>query len=354
MRLKIASVLLIFSVTLLAQAPAQDASIAREIHQLRKAAGAQPPSDDWNSLKARVMQSLDLADRAARAGRNYLALEEMGRAMVVLEANQEAAQSAEAGLKQFEKAWSKASVQLVADDQKARQWDWGSAPAAVRAIGETAQGESLVLLEAARAYAGATQPQAGYFYVGQAKAQAHLAQFAHTLELRVSQTSAPRDVSDEIRDLQQQINAEFQPPKSIERHSDFIVLNATLKLAGDLNRQKFYAGALYKYLAAVQLLAMLDRNVPAQDARGQLRDAVAAARKALNAKRDDSIAQIFVERAETLVISDAQPSDADWANAQAIVRKVLPAYEAAVAASRQPKRQAASLVRLTLVRWPYT
>ena len=349
---KTAFFVLAFVLALLAPAAAQDSSIASEIRSLRKAADAQQPSEDWTSLKPRVLESLDHADRALRAGRNYLALEEVGRAMALLESNQQAAQGANADLKQFEEAWGKASVQLVADDQKDRGWDWGAAPAAVRAMGETAQGESLVLLEAARAYAAATRPQAGYFYLGQAKAEAHLAQFAHSLGLRSSHPAAGRDISEQIRDLQQQINAEFQPPKSIERHSDFILLNATLKLAGELNQQKFYAGALYKYLAAVQLLAMLDGKAPPPAERGQLQDAIAAARKKLNAQRDDSIAQLFVEKAEALATPDA--SDADWANAQAIVQKVVPAYDAAVSASPQPQRKSATLVRLTLVRWPYT
>jgi hypothetical protein len=88
-----------------------------------------------------------------------------------------------------------------------------------------------------------------------------------------------------------------------------------------------------------------------------LKSALAAARQKLDAsKRDDSIAQLFLERAESQVThaDGSAPSSDDWRSAQLILEQVLPAYYAADKPPATLERAANKTVDITLVRWPYT
>jgi len=143
--------------------------------------------------------------------------------------------------------------------------------------------------------------------------------------------------------------AAFQPPRSIDQHSDFIAINAQLKLARELDSGGLPAGALYTWLDAVQQFGALEAQDPDEATRAQLREQLAKARADLDAaRRDDSIALLFVQRAEV------RAGLGEWKRVRAIVEGVLPAYRAAMqgppAAQRTPREE----VRITLVRWPYT
>src|SRR5262249_37415890 len=149
-----------------------------------------------------------------------------------------------------------------------RRKAWDDTTAATRAIGESAQGKIETLVEASRAYAAVTSPGEGVFYLGQAQAAAELAALAHELRsVRGSPRPPPlRSVLPELDTLQAKVNRAFRPPRSIERHPDFIRLNAALKLARELDAATLYGGALYQYLDAVQQLAALDPPSAARDA----------------------------------------------------------------------------------------
>src|SRR5262249_29775607 len=142
---------------------------------------------------------------------------------------------------------------------------------------------------------------------------------------------------------------EFKPPRSIELHSRFIALNATMKAARELDAAKLYAGALYQYLEATRNFGMLDVVPPEGAKLDELRQSVAAMRQKIAASKDDhSILQIFVERAEA-----AQSKD-ELRSALVIVDHVAPAYYASRKAPAQAVRASGKTIQLTLVRWPYT
>jgi hypothetical protein len=194
--------------------------------------------------------------------------------------------------------------------------------------------------------------------MGQAQGNAAFAKFTSTVSLTKSSAAFPlRSYLPELRKLQDKTNAAFKPPRSIELHSRFIALNSTLKLAEELDAQKFYAGALYQYLEASRHFGMLD--VPPLDAAQQstLKADIAAARKKLAAsKQDDSLALLFVERAESQIAhSDGSaPSADEWRSARVILDHVLPAYFAALKPASPLQQAAGKTVDITLVRWPYT
>ncbi|MGZ4873083.1 MAG: hypothetical protein ACXVK3_14805 [Candidatus Angelobacter sp.] len=345
-------------------ASAQDAAAQTkgEIERLQQSLKAQPiQSPDLADLGKGIDQRLKDADSARSVGRLYLSLENLGQAEDYFQAVRTIEAKADAikdNLPAFEAEWGKASLEYAALDKQARQRDWNRFPAAVRALSESAQGRTIPLLEGSRGFATSTKPQDGLAYMGEAKGEAAYATFLYGLSIARKAAPIPlRSVLPELEALQKKTNAAFQPPRSIDMHPRFIALNSTLKFARELDSSKAYAGALYQYLEAVRHYGMLDPAVPDAAKQTSLRNAVSEELKKTGAStRDDSIAQIFLERAEGwLNKPDSAPPSADeWRAVQAIVEHVLPAYAAALKPAAPMQQRAGRTATLTLVRWPYT
>ena len=232
----------------------------------------------------------------------YLSLENLGQAEDYFQAVRTIEAKADAikdNLPAFEAEWGKASLEYAALDKQARQRDWDRFPAAVRALSESAQGRTIPLLEGSRGFATSTKPQDGLAYMGEAKGEAAYATFLYGLSIARKDAPFPlRSVLPELEALQEKTNAAFQPPRSIDMHPRFINLNATLKFARELDSSKAYAGALYQYLEAARHYGMLDPAVPDEAKQSALRSLLAEElKKVSTSKRDDSIAQIFLEKA---------------------------------------------------------
>lgn len=344
------------------QGPDAAARIKAEIQRLQLAAKAKPAADaNWKNLLPALERVLARAERNADAGRLYLSLEDLSTARQAfrsVEAVKEKPAVAQGDLAGFEKEWRAVRGELAALDKTARAQSWGKTPAALRALSEAEQGTTMVLIDASLAYAGASSVADGMAGIGEAQAASQSAAFSSSLGLTSSSTPLPlRSVSPELRRMQQRVNDAFKPPRSIELHSRFIRLNATLKLAGELDAAGLHAGALYTYLDGVQQFALFDAAAPDEVQQTRLRQAVAAARTATDkAQRDDSISLIFLERAEAAMAGapDTPPTPDDWKKAAAIVDQVLPAYQDVLRAPPVPETKIASAVTVTLVRWPYT
>jgi hypothetical protein len=355
---------LLLVVLLLAfHAVAQDAAsqIKTETDRLQQSLKDKPINNpDFPNLNSMIGNTLTEARDALSAGRLYVSLEKLGQATNLLHGARTADEKAEAvksGLPAFETEWGKASLELTALDEKTRRRDWSHARAGIRALSEAAQGKSIPLMEGSRGFATATQPKDGLFYLGQAQGESEFATFVFGLSLPRKNAPFPlRSMLPEIARLQEKTNAAFQPPRSIDLHPRFIALNATLKLAGELDASRSYAGALYEYLEATRHYGMLDAVAPDAAKQAQLKDAIAGARKQLDSsRRDDSIAQIFLERAQSYIThaDGSVPSADEWRAAQVVVEQVLPAYFAAKPAAPLQKAKGITTT-VTLVRWPYT
>jgi hypothetical protein len=102
---------------------------------------------------------------------------------------------------------------------------------------------------------------------------------------------------------------------------------------------------------------MLDPAVPDAAKQASLRTTLADELKKVSASsRDDSIAQIFLEKANGWLNKPegAAPTPDEWRSVRVILEQVLPAYYAALKPAAPLQRQAARTATLTLVRWPYT
>jgi hypothetical protein len=343
----------------------QDSAVSEikaEIARLQQSLKDKPISDpDLKSLAPMTADALKAADDAANAGQIYLSLEKLGQAENLLQGARSAADRAEvekAGMPAFESRWAKTSLRLTALDKDAPAHEWKQSPLAIRALAEAAQGRAIPLLEGGRGFATATDPKDGLFYVGQAEGEADFSKFCASLTAEAKKSAfAPRSLLPELRALQEKTNAAFQPPKSIDLHPRFIALNSQIKLGEELDSSRFYAGALYAYLDAVRHYGMLDAPVPDAAAQTQVKNDVAAATKKLAASSaDDSILQLFLERATSYTAHpDGSASSADeWRGARVILDQVLPAYYAAQKPPSQLATPSGKTVDITLVRWPYT
>lgn len=358
--LSLAAFLLVANVKAFAQDVATQTKA--EIERLQQSLKEKPiQSSDLADLAKGIDQRLKEAESARAAGRLYVGLENLGQAedyfhaVRTIEANADAIKD---NLPAFEAEWGKASLEYAALDKQARQRDWGRFPAAVRALSESAQGRTIPLLEGSRGFATSTKPQDGLAYLGEAKGEAAYASFLYGLSMTRKGTPFPlRSVLSELEALQEKTNAAFQPPRSIDMHPRFINLNATIKFARELDSSRAYAGALYQYLEAVRHFGMLDPAVPDAARQASLRTALADELKKVSAaKRDDSILQIFLERADGWLNKPdgTAPSADEWRATQVVLQQVLPAYYAALKPAAPLQQRASRTATLTLVRWPYT
>ncbi len=336
--------------------------IKSEIARLQQSRKQKPITDkDFADLFSSVGDQLRSASAALDSGQLYLSLEKLGQAEDLLQGARRGTDRAlveQGGLAAFESEWGKVSLRLTALDKEAHAKDWGRAPLAVRALAEAAQGKATPLLDGGRGFATATGPKDGLFYVGQAEGEAEFAKFCASLNVDgKGAASQLRSLLPELQRLQEKANAAFQPPKSIELHSRFIALNSAIKLAEELDASRFYAGALYSYLEAVRHYGMLDaRPLDADQQAHLLRQLPIEHKKLADSSSDDSIAQLFVERAQAYSTHEGHsaPTADEWRGAQVIIDQVLPAYYAALKPAAPIERASGKTVDITLVRWPYT
>ena len=256
---------LIWVLAFASAATSQDTAsrIKNETERLMRSLKEKPVSDpNFAEVGNMVIAALQASTQASDAGYFYLSLENLGRAenlVAGIRAIVEKAPLAKNDLPAFESEWGAASLRVGALGKEAHARKWDSAPLAIRALSEAAQGKAIPLLDGARGFATANGPADGLFYMGQAEGEAEFAKFCATLNLPAAKPKLPlRSYVPELHALQTRTNAAFQPPRSIELHSRFIALNSAIKLAEELDSARFYPAALYQYLEAIRHIGMLD------------------------------------------------------------------------------------------------
>ena len=335
--------------------------IKAEIARLQQSRKQKPISDkNFADLFSSTGDELRAASEALDAGHLFFSLEKLGHVEDLLQGARRGADRSlvePGGLPAFETDWGKVSVRLTALDKEAHAKDWGRTPLAIRALAEGAQGKAIPLLEGGLGFATTSGPNEGLFYVGEAEGEADFAKFCASLNADGKGGAPLRSLLPELQRLQEKTNAAFQPPKSIELHSRFIALNSSIKLAEELDASRFYAGAMYSYLEAVRHYGMLDaRPLDADQQSHLLRQLPIEHKKLADSSSDDSIAQLFVERAQSYAThaDNSAPTPDEWRGAQVILDQVLPAYYAALKPAAPIERAPGKTVDITLVRWPYT
>jgi len=126
------------------------ARIQAEIERLRQSfpekfepANVKTATDDLLKASSSALQSVNV----------YLSLEKLGQAADYLQGARAALEKSDA----FESEWAAASRALEASGRTLRAVNWNGAPAALRALSETARVKAVPLLDGARGFATATR-----------------------------------------------------------------------------------------------------------------------------------------------------------------------------------------------------
>ena len=311
--------------------------LGAELSRVRAQIKSAVPADQQASL----VQRLDRAEAALKAGRTYQAVY-LGE--VAYEGAAAFAFAASSGVKSpeaFLKKWRELGP------PKSHSGAPGRVPAAIDAIAEAAEDRGPATYQASRPYAEDAAVGAGLYYLGESHAVMDFAAFARSGSWPAQgRRPAFRSIASELNTLDREMTTKYE---TMERanHPTYVRASAALKQARSLNDRAAFEGALFEYLLSRYLFAAL-RGLPA-DATPERLD---AARASLPARDDHSIAELFIQFAEEGLSSDS----ADLrSGASAVIADVVPAYLAAVApAQTSTTADATAAVTITLVRWPFT
>ena len=324
---------------MLTAAQSLDRPIDAEIRRVRADIERELPEAERPAALAR----LDRAAAANRAGRRLLALYE-------IESPWETAASS---------AFVRAENRVTTVGSFAARWKALEPPAAAErrgdrlplaaeALAASADARAPALYLASLPFAEDADVPSALAYLGESHAVRAYGAFVRSL--RFPPPSAPpalRSLTAELDALDREMTQGYAGMRK-EEHPAWIIASVTLKRARTLNESGHLAGALLEYLLARYRFGVLRRGpLPDPPDAGK----VARVRGALATDADHTIAQLFLEMAETALES---ANVAVKRSAALIVDDVLPAYHAALRPPTSAASTAAHAVTITLVRWPFT
>lgn len=326
-------------VVLTAGQPATGPDIAAESARVRAQLIARVPDDQRPVL----VQRLDRADAALKAGRRYQALYLMEAAYEGAAAFAFGAASGVSSPEAFLAKWTRLGPPKPRSKRVART------PAAIDALAQVAEHRGPITYQASRPYAEDAGVDAGLYYLGESRAAMDFAAFVRSGSWPAAGPRPRfRSIAAELAAFDREMTTKYETMEPAQ-HPTYIRASAALKQARGLNEQSAFEGALFEYLWSRYLFAPLRGPAAAEAERGR----VDASRATLAGGEDHSIAEIFVQFAEEGLSGDA----ADLRRgASAVIEDVVPAYLAAIAPARSPTTtaDANAAVRITLVRWPFT
>jgi hypothetical protein len=309
---------------LLAAAPcsAQQEQIAGRIARVRQAIPDAGLGDRAEANLARLAE----AEAAAKANRLLLALVRLygpwseSQAFTYVKAHTGTATASQAA---FEREWRRVGRDIAARERRLDAPPGRTTPAAVLGLAQTLRYQSHPFYDSSRLYGLNTTFGDGLVYMGLASSGIDYALFCRELTFPAGKTP-PRvpSLAAEITRLEALVIQGYQAAEDKDRRR-YLELNASLKLAGELDRQGWREGALYKVLGAVRELGLLGARPDAAPSVEALRERAAQASARLSSGTvDHSIGQLFLEMAETAL--EAEPSKT--AEAAVVLDTVLPHY----------------------------
>jgi hypothetical protein len=341
------------------------AQAAEAIERLRGVVAGVTIPEQLKGEMARVNEALSQAQADLDAGRAHLAWWRLSSAVAELTAlrayagNKDepaAFESEQARAGDLEGAARKA----LADPALAR------APALRRALAEAALNVVQRYQSSGSAFAKASQPGSGIYYLNMGRGHLEFATLAVAAEpaaaggppAGVAHHPVPPPLGDRLRALEQATaEAYAKPGAGVAQHPQFIALSATLKESRELSDAGLRHGALYKHLDALRRLrAVAEAAVPPRE---DLERRLETARARLAAAPGDhGIGWLFWEMAAFNLGGGGPDEKERLQRAAAVLDAALPEYFEIVGGRAAPALPAtakkAEEVRLTLVRWPYT
>ncbi len=311
--------------------PEAGGRISAEVQRLRGVlAAAGLPEAEARQQEAelrRVEESL----RAGRISLGLYRLQQIHSTVMAGEYGRRKAEVLKQGTEGFEREWKRLGEELAAKEKSLGAG--GKLPAAVAALAEASLTQVRPHYEAGRLYGLNTTLDAGLYYMGAASAGMDFALFCHGLNFGSKETGTTKELRPldaELARLEAETLTAYRRPGAASQQGRFNALNSTLKMAGELNGERRFAGALFKYLEARRVLAHIEAADSAPPAAASLREKSDAARSKLEGAggREQGVGLLFWEMARTaLEGSEAgSPNEDELRRADAILERVLPSY----------------------------
>lgn len=311
---------LVLSIPCAAQNSSQ--SLTNEIARLKQALTGLPESE-----AAAFRPLLEQAEQEVRANRPLAALFRLNRSASSIAAYQYRAthQEIEArGIEAFDADWQRLGPELAAREKQLAALPRAHSNAVALALAEASLTKVRPLYQAAKLYAREDTVASGLYYLGQALGQLDFALYCRRLPRKPTRPVLVwRSFAPELAELEKDVLRAYGQADVAAQQSLYNQLHATLKTAQDLNREHRYAGALFQYLEAQRVLGLL-KPAAATPAITDLQNKSSAIQTRFAArKRDDSLALLYWEVAQSALASTTPD---DLRQAALILNEILPRY----------------------------
>jgi hypothetical protein len=305
--------------------------ILAEMSRLEKTLPSLKLSDEEKRQRASALESVR---QTLQAGNIYLTLYRLQPLRVEIMAQSYAASKADIeakGTDAFEKEWQRLGAELAEKEKRQASLSVDKTPVAVRALAEVSLTQVRPYYQSGRLFSLNASIGEGLYYLGLAPANLDFAILCG--ELRFTETGTPRKLRSlgaELSKLEAEILESYRRMESNESQPQFNRLNATLKMAVELDREGRYSGAMLKYLDATLFLNLLTetpatvKDLPRLQEQRRLMDE----RLKRAGAADHSIGLIYLASARA-TLDDAARGRFDpetFKRAGVIIDRVLPRY----------------------------
>ncbi len=287
------------------------------------------PDDEARERKGEILY----ARNALNSGYFYLSLYTLQPCWVELKTRQYINTNShieEKGIEAFEAEWKRLGAELEKREKLLLSGSQDRAAAAVMALEEISRVQIHPYHQAGRLYGLNTNIANGLYYLGLAPANLDFALFCRGIQK--SETGPALKLTSlepEIARIESETLKLYNQPDASSRQPQYNRVNATLKMAAELNKEGLYEGALQKLLEARLYLYLINKRNIEKEKIQELRERSAILKNRLSAKRaDHSIGLLFWEMAQNgldRAASDESNTD-DLKRASVILDNVLPEY----------------------------
>jgi len=359
----VSTALLIIIITpgALAQSPPErhgdrtGASIAAEAMRLKGVLASLKLPDADSEI---YVSAFNRVERARQSGYVFLSLfllHPSAATLPAIEYQKAKADIEKGGLEALDREWKRLGGELAENERRLTAAPARRAPLAVQAMLERALTQVQPHYQSGRLYGQQTTIDAGLFYLGRAKAQLEFALFCRGLDAAASGPAPSlRSLAPELEELENEVMQAYRRLGAVDKDNTFIRINASLKVAQDLERERRFSGALLQYLEVFRALEAVN-STPAEslapDALKSLSESFRA--QLSDGKTDHSVGWLYWQMAQTALESgDAN----DLKQAAVILHHVAPRYFKYLARLKEvpAPKVVAREVTVTLARWPYT
>lgn len=235
---------------------------------------------------------------------------------------------AKSGNAAYEAEWRRLGKELAEKERRLTPVTVRKLPASVRALIQASRMLSRPYYQSGRLFGLNTTLDQGLYYMGVAPGNIDFALFCQQLPFPESRP-APRlrSLDSELARLESE-TLEAYKKSSAEDQPGFNDVNSYLKLASELNQERWFEGALHKYLEAATVLGLISAPAPDPGKLASFREQLDASGARLESNSvDHSIGLLYLQMArKALDPMNGEVSPLGLKRAAVVLEQVLPRY----------------------------